>query len=269
MALLFDTHCHLDEHRYPGELEQVIARAREAGVARMTAIGAAGDLATARHAIALAEQFDCIFASVGFHPHEASEVTDATLAELATLARHPRVVAVGEAGLDYHYDYSPREAQARVFVAQIELARAIGKPIVIHNRSSDEDCMRLLRENRAGEVGGVVHCFTSSWELARLALDLGFYLGFTGIVSFKNGENVREILAKAPRDRIVVETDSPFLAPLPFRGQRNEPARVREVAGWVEKALGEEPGALTELLWQNAHALYRLPLPEGLAVRTA
>lgn len=265
MPPLFDTHCHLDEHRFPGELDAVIERAKQAGVTRMTAIGAAGDLATARHAITLAERYDCIFASVGFHPHEAAEVTDATLAELADLARHPRVVAVGEAGLDYHYDYSPRDVQARVFVAQLELARAVAKPIVIHNRTSDEDCMRLLRENRASEVGGVVHCFTSSWDLARLALDLGFYLGFTGIVSFKNGENVREILSKAPRDRIVVETDSPFLAPLPFRGQRNEPARVREVAGWVERALGEEPGALTELLWNNAHALYRLPFPAAAA----
>ena len=121
--------------------------------------------------------------------------------------------------------------------------------------------MRILKSARAHEVGGVVHCFTSSWELASLALDLGFYLGFTGIVSFKNGENVREVLAKTPRDRIVVETDSPFLAPLPFRGQRNEPARVREVASWVEKALGEEPGAMTDQLWRNAHALYRIPLP--------
>lgn len=261
MAPLFDTHCHLDEHRYPGELEQVILRAKEAGVARMTAIGAAGDLDTARHAIRLAEQHECIFASVGFHPHEASLVTDETLAELASLASHPRVVAIGEAGLDYHYDYSPREQQARIFEAQIDLARSLKKPIVIHNRTSDEDCMRILKSARAHEVGGVVHCFTSSWELASLALDLGFYLGFTGIVSFKNGENVREVLAKTPRDRIVVETDSPFLAPLPFRGRRNEPARVREVASWVEKALGEEAGAMKDQLWRNAHALYRIPLP--------
>ncbi len=256
----FDTHCHLDPDRYPNEVDAVLDRAVAAGVERMVAIGTGATLDEVGQAVALAGRRPEVWATAGFHPHDAARVTEPMLVELEAVVRHPRIVAIGEAGLDYHYDYSPREVQPAIFAAQIELARSVQKPIVIHNRESDDDCARLLVEQRAHEVGGVVHCFTSSWELARAALDAGFYLGFTGIVSFKNAEGVRDVLRRTPLDRIVIETDSPYLSPLPHRGRKNEPARVADVCTWVARTLGLDPGVVAEATWDNAHRLYRMPL---------
>lgn len=195
-------------------------------------------------------------ATVGYHPHHAADVTAEDWPHLEELARHSRVVAVGETGLDYHYDYSPRDIQQQVFRRFLALARTVGKPVVVHNRESDDDCMAILREERADEIGGVVHCFTSGWELARTALDLGMYLGFTGIVSFRNAESVHDIVRRTPLDRMLIETDSPFLAPVPRRGKRNEPAWVTHVAEAVARLKGVSVEEVAVATTRNARALY-------------
>lgn len=256
---LIDSHCHLQRKTYGDELEAVIDRAAAAGVGQMVTIGSAGSLAVCHEAIALAEADRRVFATVGFHPHEARAVTDEAVAEVEALARHGRVVAVGEIGLDYHYDYSPRSAQNDAFRRFVDVARRVGKPIVIHNRESDADCIEVFRQERLHEVGGVVHCFTSSWELARTALDAGFYIGFTGIVSFKSAEEVRDVLRRVPRDRIVIETDCPYLAPLPHRGRRNEPAWVTHVAEAVAMTLDAPIPEVRASTTANARRLYGLP----------
>lgn len=256
---MIDSHCHLQEKTYGDELADVVDRAEAAGVGTLVTIGSSDSLAHCEEAIALAEADPRIWATVGFHPHGAHAAGEAEIAAVEALAPHPRVVAVGEIGLDYHYDFSPREKQQQVFRDFIGVARRVKKPIVIHNRESDEDCIRILDEENAQDVGGVVHCFTSSWDLAKVALDKGFYLGFTGIVSFKNAHSVRDVLLKTPLDRVVIETDSPYLAPVPFRGKRNEPAYTAHVATAVASALElpiEDVWAMTEA---NTRRLYRLP----------
>ncbi|TVR03969.1 MAG: TatD family deoxyribonuclease [Deltaproteobacteria bacterium] len=257
--MFIDTHCHLELHRYGDELPFVLQRARDNGVARMVAIGSGGTLATCEEAVRLAEAHPDIHAVIGFHPHEASAFDFDAAQGVAEFAEHPRVVAVGETGLDYHYAFSPPVVQEDAFRQQIEIARMVGKPLVIHNRESDEDCIRILQDSPAGSVGGVIHCFTSGWDLAKVALDLGFYIGFTGIVSFRNGEDVRDVLRRVPQDRIVIETDSPFLAPVPHRGRRNEPAWVVDVARAVADTLGLSLEEVARITTENACRLYRLP----------
>lgn len=252
----FDSHCHLDLSRYGEDRPAVIERAREAGVTRLTQIGAGGSLDVCREAIALAESTPGITATVGYHPHDASKVTEGDWPELERLALHPKVVAVGETGLDFHYDHSPRDVQREVFARFIDLARRVKKPLVIHNRDSDADCIKILDSENAGEVGGVVHCFSSGMELARKALDIGFYLGFTGIASFKNAKGVHEAVIMTPLDRILIETDSPYLAPVPFRGKRNEPARVVHVAHAIAKLKGVSVEEVADQTTANARALY-------------
>lgn len=255
----FDTHCHLNT-RYLNEDEspaEIIARARDNGVTRLTVIGCGPTMEETREAVAIADAFEGVYATVGLHPHESIHMTDTMLEELRALAAHPKVVAIGEMGLDYHYDHSPRDVQQAAFRAQLQLADDVGKPIVIHNRNSDEDCIKILNEHYEGRTArGVIHCFTSSEALATRAIELGFHLGFTGVITFKNAQNVRDILRNTPHDRVVVETDAPFLAPIPFRGKTNEPAYVRFTAETVASTLGltiEETAALTTA---NARALY-------------
>lgn len=255
---MIDSHCHLQRKTYGEELRDVIERAVDAGVHTMVTIGSSDSLAVCEEAIALAESDERIWATVGFHPHGAKAAGDTEIEAVEQLARHPRVVAVGEMGLDYHYDFSPRNKQSEVFRRLIEVARRVGKPIVIHNRESDEDCIEILNDEKAEDVGGVVHCFTSGWDLARVALDKGFYLGFTGIVSFKNADGVRDVLRRTPRDRIVVETDSPYLSPVPRRGKRNEPAYTMHVAEAVADTLGLSVAEVEALTDENTRRLYRL-----------
>lgn len=254
---VFDTHCHLQK-KYYDDVDAVVARARAAGVCGMVTIGSAGSVAIAEEAIALAESHADVWATVGFHPHEAAAVGRSELEAIESLASHERVVAVGEIGLDYYYERSPRDRQREAFASFVDIARRVGKPVVIHNRESDRDCMDMFHTERIGDVGGVVHCFTSSWELARTALDNGMFLGFTGIVTFKRSEEVRDVLRRTPHDRVVIETDSPYLAPVPFRGKQNEPAWVAHVVPFVADALGLSVAAAAELTTANARRLYRL-----------
>src|SRR5438067_10230626 len=225
--MLVDSHCHLDFPEFAPELDAVVARAGAAGIGRMVTISTRVRL----HAqvLAIAERFGEVTCSVGTHPHHAHEELDITADDLIARAQHPKVVGIGEAGLNYHYDNSPRDAQEQGFRTHIAAARATHLPLVIHSREADDDMARILEEESGkGAFPAVLHCFTGGPELARRALALGCYIGFTGIVTFKNSAALREIARSLPADRFLVETDAPYLAPNPYRGKRNEPAYVVE-----------------------------------------
>lgn len=235
--MLIDTHCHLDFPDFAEDLAGYVARAEAAGVARMVTISTR--VARFEAYKALAERFPSVWCSVGTHPHNAHEELDVTAEQLAELSRHPRCVAIGEAGLDYHYDKSPREAQAQGFRTHIAAARLTQLPLVIHARQADEDVIAILREEMAeGAFPAILHCFTAGPQLARVGVELGLYVSFSGILTFKTSEDLRRIAAEVPLDRLLVETDAPYLAPVPFRGKRNQPAYVVETA----KVLGEVKG---------------------------
>ena len=227
--MLVDSHCHLDFPDFADDLDGVVARARAKGVERLVTISTR--VRRQDGLLAIAERFADVFCSVGTHPHNAHEELDITAANLVARTHHPKVVAIGEAGLDYHYDNSPRDAQARGFLTHIAAARAAKLPLVIHTREADEDTARILEhEMGKGPFSAVLHCYTGGPELARRALALGHFISFTGIVTFKNSADLRAIAKDVPADRFLVETDAPYLAPLPYRGKRNEPAYVVEVA---------------------------------------
>jgi TatD DNase family protein len=223
---LVDSHCHLDDRQFSEDRDATIERAVAAGVERMMAIGTGDGPADLETAIRLADQYPILFATIGVHPHDAAKAAPDTFERLRDLAGHSKVLAVGEIGLDYHYDFSPREIQRDVFIRQLELAREAAKPIVIHTREAWSDTTAILREHYTG--GGVFHCFTAGPAEAREALDLGFHLSFGGVLTFPKAEAVRESARLAPLDRILVETDAPYLAPVPHRGKRNEPAFMVE-----------------------------------------
>lgn len=233
--MLIDSHAHIQGKEYAGEAEAVIERARAAGVEKIIAVGGAGDMSSNTEAIGLADAFQNVYATVGMHPHDAKDVGSEDLAMLKELAAHPKVVAVGEAGLDYYYSHSPHDVQRRVFKQFIHMARETDLPIVVHERDAARDAAELLRSEGEGNLRGVIHCFTGNYEAACAYLDLGFYLSFTGIITFKNADPLREVVQKVPLECMLVETDSPYLTPAPHRGKRNEPAYVRLVAETVAK----------------------------------
>ena len=234
-----DSHTHIDMLQFDVDRDAVVARARAAGVETMLIVGGVDAEAGHRRAVTVAEALG-LPGSAGVHPHEARLATTATYDELRGLARDQRIVAIGEIGLDFHYDHSPRDVQRDVFRAQVRLARDVGLPVIIHTREADDETAALLEEEGAREVGGVIHCFTGGHDLARRALALGFYVSFSGIVAFPRSDTIQEVARTVPLDRLLVETDSPFLAPPPHRGKRNEPAFVVEVTRKVA-ALREIP----------------------------
>jgi len=252
--MLVDSHCHLDFPDFAPELEAVVARAEAAGVGHMVTISTR----VRRHAqvLAIAERFPNVTCSVGTHPHHAHEELDITAEDLVARAEHPKVVAIGEAGLDYHYDNSPRDAQEQGFRTHIAAARATELPLVIHAREADEDTARILEDEMGkGPFPAVLHCYTGGPDLARRAIALGHSISFTGIVTFRNSAALREIAGSLPADRFLVETDAPYLAPLPYRGKRNEPAYVVEVA----KVLAEVRGvSADEIARQTTENFFRL-----------
>ena len=253
--MLVDSHCHLDFPDFAADLDAVVDRARVAGIARMVTICTR----VRRHAqvLAIAEKFPDVFCSVGTHPHHAHEELDIGAAELMAIARHPKVVAIGEAGLDYHYDNSPRAAQEQGLRAHIVASRETGLPLVIHSREADADMARILREETGkGAFPAVLHCFTGGRELAFAAIELGHYVSFTGILTFKNSQNLRDIAAALPAERILVETDAPYLAPLPHRGRRNEPAYVVETAKVLAETRGVSPDEIARQTTENFFRLF-------------
>jgi TatD DNase family protein len=267
-----DSHCHLENKRFDADRAEVFARAQQAGVTTMLAIGN-GDgpgTGTLDCAIKLARQHQNVYATVGIHPHEAALATQADFDELESLARDPKVIAWGEIGLDYFYDHSPRDVQQSVFLQQMEMARAARLPIIIHCRPSDnsdnawDDVLSLIRERWAASgLGGVLHCFTGSVDHARMALDLGFMLSFAGNITYPKAQNIRNAAAMAPLDRVFIETDSPYLAPVPHRGKRNEPAFVVEAA----RQIGELHGIATKDVGRQTSENFRrfFALPPGEA----
>jgi TatD DNase family protein len=250
--VLVDTHCHLDPSYFPEGAAAVMARARLAGVTGFVTIGVGRDLEPARRAATLAASCPDVWATVGVHPHDAASLDEAGFDELSTLARRDRVVAVGEIGLDYHYMRSPREQQQAVFRRFVALARSVRKPVVVHTREAPADTLAILEEESARDVGGIIHCFSEDRPFAERALALGFDLSFSGIVTFKTAAAVQEVAAWAPGDRILVETDSPYLAPVPFRGKKCEPAHVVYTARHVAKLRGEDFEALAARTTANA-----------------
>ncbi len=233
--MLIDSHAHIQGKEFTGEAADVIARAREAGVGKIIAVGGAGDMSSNTEAVTLANAFPNIYATVGMHPHDAKDVGEEELQKLRELAANEKVVAVGETGLDYYYNHSPHDMQRRVFTQFIHMARETGLPIVVHERDAAQEAVELLRGESGGNLCGVIHCFTGNYDAARAYLDLGFYLSFTGIITFKNAEPLRDVVRRIPLERMLVETDSPYLTPVPHRGKRNEPAYVRLVAETVAK----------------------------------
>ncbi|MEX0804310.1 MAG: TatD family hydrolase [Candidatus Binatia bacterium] len=255
---LIDSHAHIQGKEYAGEVEAVIARAREAGVGKIIAVGGAGDMSSNTEAVALAESHDNLYATVGMHPHDAKDVGAEELKKLQDLTAGAKVIAVGEAGLDYYYSHSPHDVQRRVFTDFIHLARATGLPLVVHERDAAKDAAELLRTEGQGDVRGVIHCFTGNYEAACAYLDLGFYLSFTGIITFKNAESLRAVARQVPIEKMFVETDSPYLTPVPHRGKRNEPAYVRLVAETVAKVKGVSLEEVAEATTRNVRALFRM-----------
>ena len=253
-----DTHCHLDPSYFPGGPDDVVARAEAVGVGGFVVIGVGKDLGPARSAVDLATRWSSkVGAAVGVHPHDASSLDDAMMTELSTLAADPHVVAVGEIGLDYHYDHSPRETQRDVFAKLIALAKREKKPIVVHTREAAADTRALLESEGARDVGGIIHCFSEDLAFAKGALALGFDLSFSGIVTFKSAHAIHEVAAWAPEDRILIETDSPYLAPVPLRGKPCEPAYVVHTAARLAQLRGVTVDAIALATSANAERRFR------------
>ena len=253
--MLIDSHCHLDFPDFAGDLQAVLQRAADASVTRMITISTRVCRFDAVRE--LAEEHEEVFCSVGTHPHNAAEELDVGVEHLVELARHPKVVAIGEAGLDYYYEKSPRSAQQQGFRTHIAAARETKLPLVIHARSADDDVARILREEtEAGAFPFVLHCFSSGRALAELGVALGGYISFSGIVTFRNSNELRDIAAIVPLDRLLVETDAPYLAPVPHRGRRNEPAYVAETARVLAEHRGMEPDALAQAATANTERLF-------------
>ena len=253
--MLVDSHCHLDFPDFAGEIEAYVGRAEAAGVSRMVTISTR----VARFAAyaALAERFPSVWCTVGTHPHGAHEELDVTAAQLVELSRHPRCVAIGEAGLDYHYDKSPREAQKQGLLTHIAAARETQLPLVIHSREADEDMAAILREEMGkGAFPAILHCFTAGEGLAMVGVELGLYVSFSGILTFKTSENLRRIARMVPRERLLVETDAPYLAPVPFRGKRNQPAYVVETARVLAETIGVSFDEAARITTENARRCY-------------
>jgi TatD DNase family protein len=254
--MLFDTHTHLNAEQFEEDYKEVIERAREAGVSRMVVVGF--DQPTIKRAMRLIEQYDELYASVGWHPVDAIDMTESDLVWIEALAKHPKVVALGEMGLDYHWDKSPVDIQKEVFRVQIQLAKKLKLPIIIHNREATKDIIQILDEEGAKDVGGIMHCFSADWEAAKQCLDMNFHISFGGPVTFKNAEETREVAKQIPLDRLLIETDCPFLSPHPFRGKRNEPARVRLIAEQLADLKGLSLEELAQITTQNANRLFQI-----------
>ncbi|MEQ8400274.1 MAG: TatD family hydrolase [Roseitalea porphyridii] len=257
MPTLVDSHCHLDFDTFTPELDAVVERARQAGLVRMVTISTKVHL-FAERILPIAERYEDVFCSVGTHPHHADTELDIHAGDLARLSDHPKVVAIGEAGLDYHYDNSPREAQAEGFRRHVAAARETGLPLVIHARDADADMAAILTEETEGKgpFPFVLHCFSSGRALAETGVKLGGYVSFSGIAAFKRSGELRDIARDLPRDRILVETDAPYLAPPPHRGQRNEPAFVAHTAAVLSEHLGMSPDELAAQTTENFYALF-------------
>jgi TatD DNase family protein len=254
--MLFDTHAHLNDEQFNEDRDEVVLRAKENGVARIVNVGF--NRQTIPTSLALAEKYDFIYTAVGWHPQDAKDMREDDLDWLRELSRHEKVVAIGEIGLDYYWDTSPRDVQQAVFRKQIQLARELQLPIIIHDRDAHQDIVDILREEKADEVGGIMHCFSGSLEMAKECLAMNFYISFGGPVTFKNAKKPKEIAKEIPLDRLLIETDCPYLTPEPYRGKRNETGYVRYVAETIAGLRGMESQELARVTFENAKRVFRM-----------
>lgn len=253
-----DSHAHLDGPQC-ADVGAVLRRAEAAGVTDIVCIGASDGFESNPRTLALVEEHDHLFGTVGIHPHDAKVANDDVAARIRALAAHDKVVAIGEIGLDYHYDYSPRREQRAVFARFLELSKALSLPVVIHTREAEEDTIAIMRDAGAEAAGGVIHCFTGTEKLAEAALDMGFFISFSGVLTFRSADRLREIAKDLPRDRVLVETDCPYLAPVPERGKTNEPSFIVHTAGRLAELWGVSMEEVKRATGENAARLFRLP----------
>jgi len=242
--MYFDTHAHYDDKRFDDDRDELLSSMRDGGIAMI--LNAGSDMRSSEFGLKLTDKYDFMYASVGIHPHDSKTMTAVTISMLEDLLKHPKAMAVGEIGLDYHYDFSPRDIQKKRFHEQLELAHSLKKPVIIHEREALRDTLEIITQYRS--LCGVVHCFSGSWETAKIILDMGWYLSFTGVITFKNARKALEVIEKAPQDRIMLETDAPYLAPEPMRGKRNSSHYLPYIAETVAGVRGlsiEETAALT------------------------
>lgn len=254
--MLTDTHTHMNADAFDEDRDEAIQRAWEQGVTRIVNVGFNRE--TIPSSIALAEKYDFIYSTVGWHPQDAKSMQDEDLEWIESFCKHDKVVAIGEIGLDYYWDKSFKEKQQQVFREQIRLARKVGLPVVIHNRDAHQDIVQILKEEKASEVGGIMHCYSGSWEIAKLCLDMNFYISFGGPITFKNAKQPKEVLQKVPLDRLLIETDAPYLTPHPYRGKRNETAYVRLVAEAAGELTGHSLEEIAQITTENAIRLLKL-----------
>ncbi|MBD8005890.1 TatD family hydrolase [Bacillus norwichensis] len=252
--MLFDTHVHLNDEQFNEDIQEVIERAKEAGVSHMVVVGF--NRPTIEKAMSLIEEYDFLYASIGWHPVDAIDMTDEDLAWIEELAAHPKVVALGEMGLDYHWDKSPHDVQQEVFRRQIRLAKKLKLPIIIHNRDATMDVIQILREENAEEIGGIMHCFSGSAETAKECIEMNFYISLGGPVTFKNAKKPKRVAMEVPLDWMLIETDCPYLAPHPYRGKRNEPAYVKLVAEQIAELKEISFEEVTTKTTENARKLF-------------
>ncbi|MBT2719132.1 TatD family hydrolase [Bacillus sp. ISL-57] len=252
--MLFDTHVHVNAEQFNEDLEDVIGRAKEAGVDNMVVVGF--DRPTIIRAMELIETYDFMYAAVGWHPVDAIDMTEDDLQWIEELSNHPKVVAIGEMGLDYHWDKSPKDVQMEVFRKQIRLAKKVGLPIIIHNREATADIVNILKEEEASRVGGIMHCFSGSAETALECINMNFYISLGGPVTFKNAKKPKEVAAAVPLDRLLIETDCPYLAPHPYRGKRNEPSYVKLVAEQIAEIKQLTIEEVSKATTKNAKKLF-------------
>jgi TatD DNase family protein len=254
--LLFDTHAHINAIQFDEDREQVIQRAIDEGVKNIVVVGF--DNETIDGAMKLAEAYDFIYAAVGWHPVDAIDMTDKDLERIEQLAKHPKVVAIGEMGLDYHWDKSPKEVQQEVFRRQIQLAKKVKLPIIIHNRDATADVVAILKEENAEEVGGIMHCYSGSLETAKQCINMNFFISFGGPVTFKNAKQPKEVAREIPLDKLLIETDCPYLSPHPLRGKRNEPSYVKYIAQQIAELREISVESLAEHTTKNAKQLFNI-----------
>jgi TatD DNase family protein len=263
---LIDSHAHIDGDDFAADLPEVLARARDAGVSPIITVGTGPSLAQIARAPALAAREADVYATVGVHPHDAGRIGADWWPALEALARGPRVVAVGETGLDYHYDHSPRDAQREAFRRHVRLARAVGKPVVCHVRDAHADTLEILASEGAAEVGGVIHCFTGGPDDARAYVAAGMHISFSGILTFRSADAIRAAVKEVPLDRLLLETDCPYLAPVPLRGKRNEPAYIVHTARAVAREAGVPAETLAAAATANTSRLFRLTAPGAASI---
>lgn len=254
--MLFDTHVHVNARQFYEDRDEVIERAFQAGVTHMVVVGF--DEETIKLAMEITEAYEPIYAAVGWHPVDAKDFSPEHLKKLEELSQHPKVVALGEMGLDYYWDTSPKDIQEKVFRQQIQLAKRVNKPIIIHNREATEDVIRILEEENAKEVGGIMHCYSGTVEQIQPCLDMNFYISLAGPVTFKNAKEPKEVAKRVPLDRLLIETDAPYLAPHPYRGKRNEPAYVAEVAKTIAELREMDYKDLCKVTTENACNIFRI-----------